>query len=75
MGKRVMTEQDEGRLKKKVAERRKTVENAEGDAAFRALRKRLKRSQRKRRTLASRRRHAAGKSTGATQKSEASPAS
>ena len=47
-------EQDETRLKKKVQSQRAGHENAEGDSALRALRKRLKRAQRKRRAQASR---------------------
>ncbi|ALA57609.1 hypothetical protein [Nitrospira moscoviensis] len=62
-------ESDEARLKKKVAAKRAGHANPEGDAALRALRKRLKREQRKRRALALRRKHAAG------QKGEAAAAS
>ncbi len=53
-------ESDEARLKKKVAARLAGHSNPEGDAALRALRKRLKREQRKRRALAMRKKHAAG---------------
>lgn len=49
------------RLKGKVAERKKTLANAEGDAAFRSLHKRLKRVQRKKRALAMRLIQAQGK--------------
>jgi hypothetical protein len=56
-------------LKKKVSAKRAGHSNPEGDAAMRALRKRLKREQRKRRSLALRKKHAAGS------KSEAAPAS
>ncbi|HMU55262.1 MAG TPA: hypothetical protein PKA61_09655 [Nitrospira sp.] len=52
------SESDEARLKKKVAAKLNGHENPEGDAALRALRKRLKREQRKRRTLALRKKHA-----------------
>ncbi len=76
MAKSKTKESDEGRLKKKIAERQKTVENAEGDAAFRTLKKRLKRVQRKRRADVIRRRHAAGKAGAAESKSgAASPSS
>lgn len=61
MGKGTQAETDEERLKKKIAERLTGHANPEGDRAFRALRKRLKRLQRKRRSLAMRKRHAAGK--------------
>ncbi|GKS57712.1 hypothetical protein YTPLAS18_12390 [Nitrospira sp.] len=47
-------EQDEARLKKKVRAQLAGHENAEGDPALRALRKRLRRAQRKRRIQASR---------------------
>ena len=53
-------ESEETRLKKKVAERRTAGKTSEGTAAFRALRKRLKREQRRRRALALRKKHAAG---------------
>jgi hypothetical protein len=51
-------ESDEARLKKKVAAKLNGHKNPEGDAAVRALRKRLKREQRKRRALALRKKHA-----------------
>ena len=56
------------RLKEKVAARKAKAENAEGDASLRALHKRLKRAQRKKRALALRLTHAQGK------KKEAKPA-
>jgi hypothetical protein len=56
------------RLKGKVTERKKAAANAEGDASLRALHKRLKRAQRKKRALAMRLAHAQGK------KKEAKPA-
>jgi len=65
------SQQDEARLEKKVAERRKGVDNAEGDGALRSLKKRLKRAQRRRRTLATRLRHAAGKTAGSPDKPQA----
>jgi hypothetical protein len=67
MAKKAPKEQDEERLKKKVAEREKGIDNPEGDAAFRALKKRLKRAQRRRRSRLARLRHAAGKKAGATE--------
>lgn len=67
MGKRDSSQQDEQRLQKKVVERRTGSEKPEGNAALRALRKRLKRAQRKRRSLVVRRRHAAGKTGGTTE--------
>lgn len=59
--KKTSPEDDETRLKKKVREKRAATDNPEGDAAFRALHKRLKRIQRRRRSLALRKRHAMGK--------------
>ena len=53
-------ESDEVRLKRKIAATLSEHANPEGDAALRALRKRLKREQRKRRTLALRKKHASG---------------
>jgi len=53
-------ESEEVRLKKKVAERRAAGKTPEGTAAFRALRKRLKREQRRRRALVLRKKHAGG---------------
>ncbi|MBA5865071.1 MAG: hypothetical protein GDA67_00060 [Nitrospira sp. CR1.3] len=60
MGKIQAAESDETRLKKKVVAKLQGHNNPEGDAALRALRKRLKREQRKRRALALRKKHAAG---------------
>ena len=60
MAKKQTTESDETRLKKKIAQKLANHTNPEGDAAMRSLRKRLKREQRKRRSLALRRKHAAG---------------
>jgi hypothetical protein len=59
-------ESEETRLKKKVAERQVADKTSEKTAAFRALRKRLKREQRKRRALALRKKHAAGSKAAAT---------
>lgn len=60
MAKKKATESDEAQLKKKVAAKLPGHKNPQGDAALRALRKRLKREQRKRRALALRKKHAAG---------------
>ncbi len=56
-----LREEDIARLKKKIAERKAKTGKVLGDAALRALRKRLKREQRKRRALAQRLVHAQGK--------------
>ncbi len=53
--------EDIARLKKKIAERKANTDKVLGDTALRALRKRLKREQRKRRALAQRLAHAQGK--------------
>ena len=63
-----LLETDIKRLKEKVVARKAKTENAEGDASLRALHKRLKRVQRKKRALALRLAHAQGK------KKEAKPA-
>lgn len=63
MAKKTAAESEEVRLKKKVAAKRAGHSNPEGDAAMRALRKRLKREQRRRRALALRKKHAAGSKT------------
>lgn len=60
MAKKTTAESEETRLKKKVSAKRASGKTAEGAAAFRSLRKRLKREQRKRRALAVRKKHAAG---------------
>jgi len=60
MAKKTTAESEEVRLKKNIAATRSGVNNTEGDAALRSLRKRLKREQRKRRALALRQKHAAG---------------
>jgi predicted nucleic acid-binding Zn-ribbon protein len=53
--------EDIARLKKKIAELKAKTDKVLGDAALRALRKRLKREQRKRRALVQRLAHAQGK--------------
>jgi hypothetical protein len=60
MAKNLGTESEEVRLKKKISAKRPGATNPQGNAALRALRKRLKREQRKRRALALRKKHAAG---------------
>jgi hypothetical protein len=60
MPKKTEEEKDESRLKTKLRERLAGHANPEGDAALRALHKRLKRTQRKRRALAARKARAAG---------------
>ncbi|HET7910009.1 MAG TPA: hypothetical protein VFL19_04825 [Nitrospira sp.] len=60
MARKKATESDEARLKQKIAQKLANHSNPEADAAMRSLRKRLKREQRKRRTLALRRKHAGG---------------
>jgi len=60
MAKKTAAESEEVRLKKKISAKRTGHSNPEGDAALRALQKRLKREQRKRRVLALRKKHAAG---------------
>jgi hypothetical protein len=72
MAKKSALEDDLVRLKKKVHVARAGSENPEGDAAIRALHKRLKRAQRKRRSLAVRKKHAMGKKAGAGAKAEGS---
>lgn len=71
MAKKTSQENDEARLTIKTRERRVSAENPEGDAALRALRKRLKRVQRKRRRLEARKRRARGKVAAAAAKTEA----
>lgn len=61
MAKKTTAESDETRLKKKVTAKLTGHKSPEGDSALRALRKHLKRTQRKRRALALRKKHAAGK--------------
>lgn len=60
MAKKAAAESEEVRLKKKVSAKLAGHSNPEADAAVRALRKRLKREQRRRRALALRKKHAAG---------------
>ncbi len=67
MAKKTPLETDMARLQKKVAEQRTAAESTEGNPKLRSLHKRLKRAQRKKRRLATRKRHAMGKKAG-TQK-------
>ena len=60
MAKKIAAESEEVRLKEKILAKRAGHSNPEGNVALRALQKRLKREQRKRRALALRRKHAAG---------------
>ena len=60
MARKQATESEEARLKQKIVQKLANHSNPEADAAMRSLRKRLKREQRKRRTLALRRKHAGG---------------
>lgn len=62
MAKHNAAESEETRLKKKIAAKRT---EGQAGAALRALMKRLKREQRKRRALALRKKHAAGSKTDA----------
>ena len=63
MAKKASLEGDLERLKKKVQEQRQTADDDGNNPKLRALRKRLKRAQRKRRRLALRKEHAKGKKT------------
>lgn len=72
--KRASLTDEEARLKKKVVERRGTLENPEGDAPFRKLHKRLKRVQRLRRRLAIRKQHAMGNKKAETAENPSAPA-
>jgi hypothetical protein len=65
MAKKTETESDETRLKKKVAEKLTDHKNPKEDEALRSLRKRLRRTQRKRRALALRKKNSASKKTAA----------
>jgi len=59
MAKKQSPESEEAKLKTKVSAKR-VGHSVKGDATFRALHKRLKREQRKRRSLTLRRKNAAG---------------
>jgi hypothetical protein len=61
MAKKTATESDETRLKKKVAAKLTDHKNPKEDVTLRSLRKRLRRTQRKRRALALRKKNSASK--------------
>ena len=65
MAKKTAGESDETRLKKKVAARVTDPKTSKEDAALRSLKKRLRRTQRKRRTVALRKKNSASKKTAA----------
>jgi hypothetical protein len=65
MAKKTESESDETRLKKKLAVKSADHKNPKEDEALRSLRKRLRRTQRKRRTLALRKKNSASKKTAA----------
>jgi len=65
MAKKTATESDETRLKKKVAAKLTDHKNPKEDEALRSLRKRLRRTQRKRRALALRKKNSSSKKTAA----------
>jgi hypothetical protein len=65
MAKKTAEESDETRLKKKVAVRAAGNKGPQVDKALRALKKRLRRTQRKRRALALRKKNSASKKTAA----------
>ena len=65
MAKNTADESDETRLKKKIAARSTDRKGPQGDGSLRSLKKRLKRTQRKRRALALRKKHSAGKKAAA----------
>lgn len=65
MAKKTASESDETRLKKKVAARTAGHKDLKVDEALRSLKKRLRRTQRKRRALALRKKNSASKKTAA----------
>jgi hypothetical protein len=65
MAKKMASESDETRLKKKVAAKGTDHKSLKEDAALRALKKRLRRVQRKRRALALRKKNSTSKKTAA----------
>ncbi len=72
--KKISLTDEEAKLKKKVSDKRGKLENPEGDAPFRKLHKRLKRIQRLRRRLATRKQHAMGKKKADAAVKSAAPA-
>jgi hypothetical protein len=65
MAKKTAGESDETRLKKKVAAKLADNKSSKEDEALRSLQKRLRRTQRKRRTIALRKKNSASKKTAA----------
>jgi len=65
MAKKTESESDETRLKKKVAAKLTDHKNPKEDEALRSLKKRLRRTQRKRRAIALRKKNAASRETAA----------
>jgi hypothetical protein len=65
MAKKTASESDEARLKKKVAAKLTDHKNPKEDEDLRSLKKRLRRTQRKRRALALRKKNSASKKTAA----------
>jgi len=65
MARNTADESDETRLKKKIAARSTGHKDSQGDGALRALKKRLKRTQRKRRALVLRKKNSASKKVAA----------
>jgi hypothetical protein len=65
MAKKIASESDETRLKKKVAARVGDHKDPKENEALRSLKKRLRRTQRKRRALALRKKNSASKKTAA----------
>ncbi|NOT24435.1 MAG: hypothetical protein HOP22_17165 [Nitrospiraceae bacterium] len=63
MAKKTAGESDETRLKKKVAVKETDGKDSKNDEALRSLKKRLKRTQRKRRALTLRKKNSASKKT------------
>ena len=72
--KKISLTDEEAKLKKKVSDKRGKLENPEGNAPFRKLHKRLKRIQRLRRRLATRKQHAMGKKKADAAVKSAAPA-
>lgn len=68
MAKKTAGESDETRLKKKVAEKVTVQKSPKEDEALRSLKKRLRRTQRKRRSLTLRMKNAASKKTASAKK-------
>ena len=65
MAKKMAGESDETRLKKKIVARETDHKGPQEDGALRSLKKRLKRTQRKRRALALRKKNSSSKKTAA----------